>query len=267
MCSFIQQSFDTPMQLRILLVVAERDQLRMRSMILEHDPDAFVVGAAANVASADRMIVIHDPDLVLYDPRIDDGEWLVSWEQRYGSVPVLVCASDDPSHAVLAFEAGAAHYLLLGHDPAGLGLALERVRRRLGQRTSVDRLVIRDRAVDYEPNVIALPVLSAVEVRRRDEIIRIQGERNYSTVIFEHDPALTLSRPIGDYEPLLGSSGFLRVHRSHIVNLAHVRRVLRGKAARLFLSNGDVVDVSEKYRERLFDVLNVIGRRNVKGIE
>jgi two-component system LytT family response regulator len=255
------------MHLRLLLVVAERDQLRLLQMVRDHGSELIVVGTAENAVSADRLITMHEPDLVLYDPRIDEGEWLVSWERTYQGVPVLVCVSEDPSYAVLAFEAGAAHYLVLGDDGAGLVLALERARRRLERRPFIDRLAIRERPVDYEPNVIALPVLSAVEVRRRDQIIRIQGEGNYSTVIFERDPALTLSRPIGEYEPLLASSGFLRVHRSHIVNLAHVRRVLRGKGARLFLSNGDVVDVSERYRQRLLEALNVVGRRNVRGIE
>ncbi|MBK9184731.1 MAG: hypothetical protein IPM83_16985 [Ignavibacteria bacterium] len=45
------------------------------------------------------------------------------------------------------------------------------------------------------------------------------------------------------------------------MNLLHVRKVVRGKTARILMSNGDEIDVSERYRDVLFEALNVVRRR------
>jgi two-component system LytT family response regulator len=70
-----------------------------------------------------------------------------------------------------------------------------------------------------------------------------------------------LSRTIGDYEEILSGAGFIRVHRSHIVNMRHVRRIIPGKIPRIVLTNGDVVSVSDRYREMLMSKLNIIKRK------
>ncbi len=250
--------------LRCILVVAERDRPRLDPVLRGHSSNIIVLAVTDDTAVAHERIVRHEPDLVLYDPRVDDGALLVQWERTYGHVPILLCVSDDPSYAVQAFEAGAVHYVVGGADVASFDLAFERVRRRYDRMAFRLAQTMRDPSTAYGANIIALPVLDGMEVRRRDDIIRIQGERNYSTVIFARDPALMLSRPLGDYAAVLGDAGFVRVHRSHIVNLTHVRRVVRGKGAHLIMSNGDVVVVSDSYRDDLFARLSVPGRRRVR---
>jgi two-component system LytT family response regulator len=80
-------------------------------------------------------------------------------------------------------------------------------------------------------------------------------------VIFVNDPPIILSRTIRDYAPVLEHSGLLRVHRSHLVNIVHVRRILRGKTPRLLMCNGDEVDVSTSYRDKLFAAVRIVERR------
>jgi two-component system LytT family response regulator len=72
---------------------------------------------------------------------------------------------------------------------------------------------------------------------------------------------MIMSRPIGEYEVVLADAGLVRVHRSHMVNVDHIRRVRRGKTPIVELSNGAEVDVSESYREALFAFLQINGGR------
>jgi len=250
------------MQVRTLCVLGKTDALDAQSKMLTYTThDVVLVGSTSDMNEVGSMIRSARPDLVLYDPTIDEGEMLVRWRTEVGLMPVLVCWSREPTYAVLAFEAGAVHYLMDRCSTEDLYSALDRCARRIARYSYAMQLQEPTPEAPYQANVVALPVTSGIEIRPREQIVHLRGEGNYTRVIFERDPALLLSRTIGEYEVILQRSGFLRVHRSNLVNLLHVRKVVRGKTARILMSNGDEIDVSERYRDVLFEALNVVRRR------
>ena len=64
-----------------------------------------------------------------------------------------------------------------------------------------------------------------------------------------------VSKPLGDFEPLLESFNFFRVHKSHMVNLNHVEKYVKGKGGYLILKDGSHVDVSVRKKEALLKKL------------
>lgn len=250
------------MQVRTLCVLGTSDALHAQSKMLTYTThDVVLVGSTSDMNEVGSLIRSARPDLVLYDPALDEGEMLVRWRTEMGLMPVLVCWSREPTYAVLAFEAGAVHYLMDRCSTEDLYSALDRCARKIARYSYAMQLQEPIPEAPYQANVIALPVTSGIEIRPREQIVHLRGEGNYTRVIFERDPALLLSRTIGEYEVILQRSGFLRVHRSNLVNLLHVRKVVRGKTARILMSNGDEIDVSERYRDVLFEALNVVRRR------
>lgn len=117
----------------------------------------------------------------------------------------------------------------------------------------------------YVPDVVALPVASGLEMRHRADVVRIQGEGGYARVICRKQASVLLSKSLCMCEPLfLPEQGFARVHRSSIVNMNYVQRILRGKSLRLLLSTGDVVDVGQQYREAMWAMIDTVGRTSNK---
>lgn len=202
------------------------------------------------------------PDVVLYDPACDHGSFLADGSVGGTIPPAIICVSDDPTFALMAFQIGALHYLSYDAAEHELECAFERCRLVGAPRESA--LLMREDQRPFSPShdVIALPVLSGIELRDRRSIVRIQGERNYTRIVFVQDPAIILSRTIRDYAPALENSGLLRVHRSHLVNIVHVRRIVRGKTPRLVMCNGDEVEVSTTYREQLYAAVRIVERRS-----
>ncbi len=58
------------------------------------------------------------------------------------------------------------------------------------------------------------------------KIIRLEGDGNYSRIFFDDDKPLLASRTLKDFEEILTLHGFIRVHRSHLVNKIFVDSVL-----------------------------------------
>ncbi len=57
-------------------------------------------------------------------------------------------------------------------------------------------------------------------------IIRLEGDGNYTRLFFDDEKPLLASRTLKDFEEILIQHGFIRVHRSHLVNKEFVDSVL-----------------------------------------
>jgi len=68
-----------------------------------------------------------------------------------------------------------------------------------------------------------------------------------------------VSKVLKDYDHLLSDSGFLRVHRSHLINLKHIKRFDRQDGGYVIMSNGAQISVSTSGRERLLELFEELG--------
>jgi two-component system LytT family response regulator len=77
-------------------------------------------------------------------------------------------------------------------------------------------------------------------------IIRIEGSNTYSKIYFTNRGPLMVSKILKWFEHILINHGFIRVHKSHLINGAFICR--KSKAKPLRLQNGEVVPVSRKLK-------------------
>jgi two-component system LytT family response regulator len=63
-----------------------------------------------------------------------------------------------------------------------------------------------------------------------EEIIRLEARDNYTHIYCEGYPLFIASRVLKEYEDLLAPHGFVRIHRSHIVNKFFVKKIESGAA-------------------------------------
>ncbi len=78
-------------------------------------------------------------------------------------------------------------------------------------------------------------------------IIRIESSSNYSRVFFTNRSPLVVCKILQWFEDLLPPEGFVRVHRSHLVNRSFIAE--RPAEHYLLLENGQVVPVSRRRRK------------------
>ena len=69
---------------------------------------------------------------------------------------------------------------------------------------------------------------------------------------------LTVAKTLKEFEELLSDYDFVRVHKSYLINLHHVKNYSRGEGGTVTLSNGDVVEVSRRKKEEFLDRLSAL---------
>jgi two-component system, LytTR family, response regulator len=76
------------------------------------------------------------------------------------------------------------------------------------------------------------------------EVIRLEAKSNYTVIYAVGQPPLTVAKVLADYEALLVPFGFLRVHRSRLINRQHIHGM--DGNGNLILRDAFKVDVSRR---------------------
>jgi two-component system LytT family response regulator len=208
----------------LTLVIADdeelaRDELRM---LAEGLPELRVVGEAGDGPTALRLIDELRPDLVLLDLGMP-GMSGIEVARRMRHRPAVVFTTPFDQHAIAAFELQAVDYLLKPFDDDRFKAAIDRARERIqappelpdGERLRhalyesghLSRIFVRDRN-----RILVVPAGEIERLEARGDYVALHaGTRRHLVQV-----------TIADMERMLDPGRFVRVHRSHIVNLDYV---------------------------------------------
>ena len=259
-----------------VLVVDDEPLARQRlTLMLSEHVDVEIVGEAATVADAARLVRALRPDCVFLDVSMPGGSGFRLFDTLpTGSRPFVVFVTAHAEHALKAFDVSAVDYLLKPYDDERLQQALEKVRRaRAAQGTDALRDEIRaialalrhasgasghDASLPDAPGAHSRPVRFSVTIGKRTvlvpvaEIDWIEADRNY--VWLNWGAQRLLHRcGIGQIVELLDASVFARVSRSAIVRIDRVKelRTLSNGEMVAVLRSGAEVPVGGRYRDVL----------------
>lgn len=148
-----------------------------------------------------------------------------------------IVVSANTNRALEAFELGVVDFVPKPFTAERLALAFDRLAERRGtQRT----------------RYVAVSVAGRIDLIPLDEVVAIHGDDDYSSIETVGGERRLHKRTLAQLETLLPDT-FQRVHRSHIVNLAHARqvRVSESGGRSVLLANGSEVPVSRSYADAL----------------
>jgi len=125
---------------------------------------------------------------------------------------------------------------------------------------SIDELI---KAVDYVKNKllekiikqssvvltkIAIADNSSIDFIDLDDILYCKAKDNYTEFVLKDKKILT-SKSLKKYDDKLKWSGFIRIHRSFLVNIKYVKKYFKGSGGYVIMSNGDMINVSNNRKE------------------
>ncbi len=103
---------------------------------------------------------------------------------------------------------------------------------------------------------LALPTTQGTFFYSPEEIIRLEGESNYTLFHFTGKKRLLTSKTLKEYEEILLGHGFIRVHKSHIINKLHV--VNYSSDGMLTLADHSKVEISRRRKEEVMEQLKSV---------
>jgi two-component system LytT family response regulator len=245
--------------IRTLIVEDEaRSASYLNSLVKTWCPQLALVGEARNVNEAKEEIERLKPQLILLDIELA-GETAFSLLEKFTEPDFKVIFTTAYEQYILqALRAAAVDYLLKPIDSAELVQAVERAQRQLTQDSHVQNLgmalqYIKAQSVTFHR--LALPTMEGLVMVNTNEIISVMADGNYSRFNLQGKKPIMVSNNILAYEQLLEGIGFLRIHHSHIVQVAQIARYIKGRGGQVIMTDGSALDVAERKKARLLDML------------
>jgi two-component system, LytTR family, response regulator len=154
-----------------------------------------------------------------------------------------------------AFHFSAIDYLLKPVEDNLLIDAVNRARKRIAEKSGTKNIetFLHNLSQRQTPQKMRLciPSLKGFQVIELDDILYAESSGNYTNLYFQNKSMACTSKPMHEYEKLPEDAGFVRIHKSVLVNLLHVKEYLRGEGGSVILSNGREVEVARRKKDLL----------------
>lgn len=233
------------------------DEKLARSLLIEYLEEFGnfeVIAECGRGVEAVKAINELKPDLIFLDvqmPGMDGFEVLEAIEHK----PFVIFSTAYDQYAIQAFEENAVDYLLKPLDKERFAKAIERIQKRMeASNSNVDKLVdilnSRDGG-EYSTHLFVQKSDKYLNIPITD-ILHLEASGDY-TIISTADDQFLSSSGIGKLEGKLDPSIFIRVHRSTIINLSHLKEIEKHFNGGLVvkMNNGKSFSVSRTYAKEI----------------
>lgn len=224
--------------MRLRTIIADDEELARKGLrlLLTEDSDVEVVAECSNGRETVEALRQHEADVLFLDIQMPGaGGFEVVEQVGVARIPAVVFITAHDEYAVRAFEVEALDYLTKPVEQARLQKTLRRVRERIASGTGLvtqQQLQSTLAALKRGPQGQEYPMRMIVPNGSKDVFIVVDEiewieAASYYSCLHVGGKSLMLRETIKQLAATLDPRKFVRVHRSAIVNISHVREILR----------------------------------------
>lgn len=210
----------------------------LKAIIESYCTEVEILGLADSVMAARDLVKVYNPDVVFLDismPGLDGFDFLNEFDEL-NFMAVFVSAHEE--FGIKAVKSGAVDYLLKPINIKELKQTIKKL------------LAIKNKKVEVESSVesdkLMLPASHGFEVLLTDNIIRLEAEGCYTKVVLTDGKNKIVSRTLKEFENTLSDKSFFRTHKSHIINLKHIKDYSKLSGGYATMIDGSKVEISRR---------------------
>lgn len=221
----------------IIIDDEKHERENLKSLIDFYCPDIKVIALAESAVDAKYAVRDMLPDAVFLDidmPVLDGFDFLDSVPDRNFMV-VFIAAYED--YGVRAVKANAVDYLL---RPINIKELQQCANRLLNEKKKYSQ------NKTLASGKIFIPKGMGFEFLDSDGIVRFEADGCYTIIYTSEGKKITVSRTLKLFENTLSPNEFIRVHKSHIINLKYVKEYSKLDGGCIVMTDGSKVEVSRR---------------------
>lgn len=219
-------------------------------------PSVRITAICNSSAEGLQAIQNHHPDVVFLDIEMPvmNGFDLLKQLPSLDFQLIFTTAYND--FAIEAFQVSATDYLLKPIQRDLLVGAVEKISKRsIPQQREAQLEILQNRLAQPSTTlpVVALPTFEGLEFVETESLMHCESDNNYCKIYLADGKTTLVSRPMKEMESMLKEQGFIRIHNSHLVNVAFLQRYVKGDGGYVVLKNGTHLNVSRSRKADLLD--------------
>ncbi|AOW20645.1 LytR/AlgR family response regulator transcription factor [Urechidicola croceus] len=215
----------------------------LKNYLAKYCPNVYVVGEAENIEEALVLIRNNKLDLIFLDVEMPYGNGFDLLE-KLGDVDfetVFVTAYDH--YAIEALNNHASYYLLKPISIDELIKAVDYVTQIKNKECELQNAVLKPKITSVDGK-ITIPTQEGFEVIEISNILYCKADDNYTQLFLANGYKKLVSKTLKYFEGILAENGFVRIHKSYLVNINYVANYKKGKGGSIALINGKELSVA-----------------------
>ena len=223
----------------------------LKNYLARYCPQVEVVSEASDCREAISILHEVKPQLVFLDVEMPFGnafDVLEGVKDIYFETIFVTAFSE---YSLRALNQSAAYYLLKPISIEELVTAVNKVQQHILNREIFDRnkiMVENFKEPDSGNRKVILPTLEGFEVVKTGDIVRLQGNGNFTDIYLADKKKKMVCRFLKYFEEILPGN-FVRVHKSHIIDTDRVVSYHKSLGGYVVLDDGTEIEVSAGYKE------------------
>lgn len=244
--------------IKAVIIDDEQSSVQLTSDMLAFYKETISLCASGHsVEEGYQLINTHKPELVFLDVEMEDGSGF-DLLNRIGNIHfkvIFITAHNE--FALRALRYSAMDYLLKPLSPLDFSEAI----RKAMQAINYDEVNLQMKTLlhnighqqQHLRNVIFKTQDKIYSVETQS-IVRFEAEGSYTTVYLTEGKKIIVSKIIKEYEEMMTSEGFIRVHQSHLVNRNHIFCFEKQDNV-ITMKDGAIVPVSTRKKEMVLHAI------------
>lgn len=235
-------------------------------LLSKHCPEIQII--AKNKSAEEARIQLNNTkvDIVFLDiamPNENGFEFLDSLPKRDFLV-IFITAYNQ--FAIKAIKANALDYILKPIDPEELKMAVSKaVMINKTKTSSVESVEFSTNNItnliqdinNQKISTISFSSKNGLKVVNRNSILFIEASNNYSLIHLVNDEEYVVSKTLKEFDQILTGEGFIRTHKSYLVNKSQILNYCIDDGYTIRMKNGKILPVSRRRQAYLIEELNI----------
>ena len=220
-----------------------------------------VVAKADSMTTAFEAINKHQPDLVFLDIEMPNGNAFDLLEKFKEIDFDIIFTTAYDHYAIKAIKFSAIDYILKPIDSEELVQAVQRFEEKNVQKNMLDKkfkALLSNIRPENKLKKVGIPDGDGLIFINLSDIIRCDSDGNYTFFVLTTGKRILASRTLGEYEQMFIDDNFFRVHRSHLINLQHVKKYIKGEGGYVIMGDNSQVEVSRRNKTDFLEILSLI---------
>ena len=221
----------------------------LKNYLSKYCPQVEVIGEAQNIKEAVPLLHDLQPQLVFLDVEMPFGNAFDVLEACKDLQFETIFVTAFSEYSLKALNQSAAYYLLKPISIEELIVAVNKVHQQILNHEIFDRnkiIVENFKETKTEKQQVILPTLEGFEVVKMEQIYRLRGNGNFTDLYLTDGTKKMVCRFLKHFSEIMPLP-FLRVHKSHIINMTFVKSYNKGGF--VTLSDGSEIEISSTYKE------------------
>jgi len=228
----------------------------LNALLQEYCPEITLVGSAFSVSEGIQQIVYHQPDLVFLDIELGDDNDLDILKQFPDSNFKVIFITSHNRHALKATLLNTLTHIIRADSPRQtVSIVNKKNQFPLSSALLTSKPQYHIHTKDASGKLI-LPTAQGFLIVETKDIIFCKAEGSYVDFFLADGRSYLVSRQLWEYEGILESYNFLRIHRSYLANLQMVREFIRKDGGYVIMENGATLPVASAKKESFLQKIN-----------